>query len=186
MSQSNVNNTCEWNLKSGAMRALQAVALLCACAQYAAAEDNRAPEVPFQIEVPSTNKVHFHGYAEGFQIYTWNGTDWGAAVPDARLYDNDGNFVIKHSAGPTWESTSGSKVVGALPPAKVIVDDTAIPWLRLNAAIAEGPGILEGTTYIHRVNTVGGLPPRPAGAFVGEVATIPYTATYFFYRPSTK
>src|SRR5262245_18874522 len=58
--------------------------------------DNRAPEVPFDISVGTTNKVHFHGYAEGGQIYTWNGTSWGNAVPRATLFDDDGNVVIAH------------------------------------------------------------------------------------------
>src|SRR6185295_14367062 len=53
--------------------------------------DNRAPEVPdSSLEAPDFNKVHFHGYAIGFQIYTWNGVDWGRAVPDATLFDADG------------------------------------------------------------------------------------------------
>jgi hypothetical protein len=44
------------------------------------------------------------------QIYTWNGTSWGTAVPDATLFDDEGNVVAIHSAGPTWQSNSGSKV----------------------------------------------------------------------------
>ena len=39
-----------------------------------------------------------------------------------------------------------------------------------------------GTTFIHRVNTVGGKAPAQAGTFVGQVAAVPYTADYFFYR----
>jgi hypothetical protein len=57
--------------------------------------DNRAPEVPDDsLVAPEFNKVHFHGYAIGFQIYTWNGVDWGRAVPDATLFDAEGNVVI--------------------------------------------------------------------------------------------
>jgi hypothetical protein len=72
--------------------------------------------------------------------------------------------------------------VGKIPPAAVVMDTNAIPWLRLDAVNPEGPGILAGTTFIQRVNTTGGKAPSENGAFVGQVARIPYTADYFFYR----
>jgi hypothetical protein len=151
------------------------------------ASDNRAPAVPDEIKVDDGNRVHFHGYAEGVQIYTWNGVDWGNAVPRATLFDDDGNVVIAHFGtpnGPAWRSNSGSEVVGKLPPKKVIVDRTAIPWLLLpaNEPFTHGPGVLAGTSFIHRVNTVGGLAPFEPGAFVGQVVEVPYNADYFFYR----
>ena len=170
-----------------------AALLLCAAATMTAqaGADNRAPEVPQEISVGDTNKVHFHGFGVGFQIYTWNGTSWGGAVPDATLFDDDGNVVASHFGvfaangsfvGPAWQSNSGSKVVGKIPPAAVIMDRNAIPWLRLDAVNPEGPGIFAGTTFIQRVNTTGGKAPLTNGDFVGQVARIPYTADYFFYR----
>ena len=145
--------------------------------------DNRAPEVPAAISVGTTNKVHFHGFGVGFQVYTWNGTSWGSAVPDAILFNGQGGVVATHFAGPTWESNSGSRVVGALPPSGVVtVDTNAIPWLRLQALVTEGPGIFADTTFIQRVNTTGGKAPSAPGAFVGQVARVPYTADYFFFR----
>jgi Protein of unknown function (DUF3455) len=167
-----------------------AALLLCAAAALTVrADDNRAPEVPDEIKVDAGNKVHFHGYAEGVQIYTWNGNDWGNAVPRATLFDDDGNIVATHFGtpnGPAWKSNSGSEVVGQLPPKKATVDETAIPWLLLaaNPALTHGPGILANTSFIHRVNTVGGVAPLVAGTFVGQVAEVPYTADYFFYRQS--
>jgi len=167
-----------------------AAVLLCAATAVSAlAADNRAPGVPPQIVVDEGNKVHFHGYAIGFQIYTWNGTSWGSAVPDAVLFDNDGNVVATHFGspeGPRWISNSGSEVVGALPPTLVTVDRTAIPWLRLAAVkeLTHGPGIFANTTFIQRVNTVGGKEPSVAGTVIGQVASIPYSADYFFYRRS--
>ena len=180
-----------------AVTSLTSVAvLLCATAALAAKadKDNRAPDVPDQIAVSSiTNKVSFHGFGVGFQVYTWNGTSWGSAVPDATLFDEDGNVVATHFGvfdgthfvGPAWQSNSGSEVVGALPPAAVIVDTNAIPWLRLQALTTEGPGVFADTTFIQRVNTTGGKAPFTDGAFVGQVARVPYTADYFFYRHST-
>src|SRR5216117_29319 len=150
----------------------------------AAGNDNRAPEVPDDIAAPAGNKVHFHGFGRGVQIYTWNGTSWGAAVPEAILFHAEGIVAI-HFGGPTWQSNSGSQVVGALPPKAVSVDPNAIPWLRLNAKSTEGPGIFAATTYIQRVNTTGGKAPSADGVFVGQVARVPYTADYFFYRHTT-
>jgi hypothetical protein len=151
-----------------------------------AATDNRAPEVPKEITVPACNKVHYHGFGVGFQIYTWNGTSWGTAVPEATLYDEDRNIVAHHFGGPTWQSNSGSRVVGALPPVAVTVDPDAIPWLRLKALTKVGPGVFAETTYIQRVNTTGGKAPSENGTVVGQIARIPYTADYFFYRQATK
>ena len=67
------------------LSALALLATLTTSALTARAEDNRAPQVPDEIAVPVGNKVHFHGFAVGFQIYTWNGVSWGAAVPEATL-----------------------------------------------------------------------------------------------------
>jgi hypothetical protein len=149
-----------------------------------AGTDNRAPEVPFQIAVEAGNKVQFHGFGVGFQVYTWNGTDWGRAVPDATLFVGNAP-LISHFAGPTWESPSGSRVQGAVVNA-VIVDTNAIPWLLLSAVPdkTQGPGIFADTTFIQRVNTTGGKAPFENGTFVGQVAEVPYTADYFFYRQS--
>ncbi len=161
---------------------LAGLALVAATATPALADDTRAPEVPAQIAVGDGFQVHFHGFGVGVQIYTWNGTSWGTAVPAATLFDDEGNVVAIHFAGPTWESNSGSKVVGALPPVAVTVDTNAIPWLKLQALTAEGPGIFADTKFIQRVDTTGGKAPSADGDFVGQVARVPYTADYYFYR----
>lgn len=146
------------------------------------ANDNRAPAVPMDIAVPEGQKVLFHAYAEGVQIYTWDGESWGASVPEAMLYDSDGNIVGIHYGGPSWESASGSKVMAALAAPRVTVDPDAIPWLLLKTTHIEGAGILTGTSYIHRVNTTGGKAPAAQGTTIGETARVPYTADYYFYR----
>jgi hypothetical protein len=124
----------------------------------------------------------FHAYAKGVQIYRWNGTAWALIAPDASLYaDADYQSEVgTHYAGPTWESVSGSKVVAA------VIDrcpsPDAIPWLKLGAASASGPGVFARVAFIQRVNTVGGTAPAVNGGVVGEEARVPYTAEYFFYR----
>lgn len=149
--------------------------------------ENREPDLSDfpKLEVPEGNKVSFHTYAVGVQIYTWSGTAWVFQAPEALLYSTDHHCGVVgiHYAGPTWESNSGSYVVGALLE-RATVDPTAIPWLKLAAVDSDGPGIFDGTTFIQRVNTVGGVAPAQAGHSVGEQAQVPYTAEYYFYRKS--
>jgi hypothetical protein len=49
--------------------------------------DNRAPDLgEFQkLKVEAGNKVAFHAYAEGVQIYRWSGTSWVFVGPEAVL-----------------------------------------------------------------------------------------------------
>src|SRR5687767_6751265 len=101
-----------------------------------AGDDSRAPELPVtlcdSVQVPPGNKVAFHVYALGVQVYKWNGTSWDFVAPVATL-SADANYsgeVGIHYAGPTWESNSGSKVV-ARRLAGCTPDSTAIPWLLL-------------------------------------------------------
>ena len=136
------------------------------------------------LRVPAGNRVSFVAYAEGVQIYRWDGTSWAFVAPEAVLYsgdEEDDEVVGIHYAGPTWESNSGSKVVGAVLE-RCTPDPDAIPWLLLRAVSTEGPGIFRRVTYIQRLYTVGGLAPADPGGRVGEEARVPYTAWYFFYR----
>jgi hypothetical protein len=135
------------------------------------------------LEVPEGHRAFYSVFAEGVQIYRWNGTSWTFVAPDAVLFSNinsDGAVGI-HYAGPTWESVSGSKVVGRVVE-RCTPDATAIPWLLLEAVHTQGPGIFGRVTYIHRTNTVGGLAPAQPGTVVGQVARVPYTTDYVFYR----
>jgi hypothetical protein len=145
--------------------------------------DNRAPDLGScgDLQVEAGHKVAFVAYAEGAQIYRWNGTSWTFTAPDAVLYDHDGNVVGSHYAGPTWESNSGSKVVASVLE-RCTPDPDAIPWLLLGTVSNEGPGLFHRVTFIQRVYTEGGLAPAGAGDFVGEEARVPYTAWYVFYR----
>jgi hypothetical protein len=173
------------SIRSSVFRSVFAALFSIAASAWVQAADNRAPEVPTDIQVPEGHKVLFHGYAEGVQIYTWNGASWGSSIPEAVLVDQDGELVAIHYGGPTWESNSGGLVMGTVVRPRVTVDPDAIPWLLLAPTQIEGAGIFSGTTYIQRVNTVGGKAPAAAGAFVGEVARVPYAADYYFYRSAT-
>ncbi len=55
-----------------------------------ASEDNRAPGLPSplcdRLQVSAGDRVSFHVYALGVQIYRWNGTRWVFVAPSARLF----------------------------------------------------------------------------------------------------
>src|SRR5258707_3093385 len=81
------------------------------------AQDNREPDVSTNcasLDAGKTNKVAMVAFAVGVQIYRWNGSAWVFVAPEAVLYANEDydGVVAIHYAGQTWESTSGSKVVG--------------------------------------------------------------------------
>ena len=135
------------------------------------------------LQVPAGSVLISSLYAEGVQIYRWNGTSWGFVAPSALLFPNANaeGVIGTHYAGPTWESVSGSKVVGAVLK-RCTPNPTAIQWLLLGAVSSQGPGIFAGVTHIQRLNTAGGLAPATPGTFVGEEARVPYTTDYFFYR----
>ena len=144
------------------------------------------PAVPYQIQVGAGNKVFLIGHALGVQIYTCNGSLWSSAVPRADLFADNGQLIIHHFAGPSWQAKDGSTVVGTVVD-KVMVDETAIPWVLLSTSPAPGskPGRLDQTTFIQRIHTTGGLTPPAADcntATAGTVAEVPYTADYVFWK----
>jgi FtsP/CotA-like multicopper oxidase with cupredoxin domain len=138
------------------------------------------------IQPPAGNKPFLVGHALGVQIYTCNGSVWSSAVPRANLFADNGQLIITHFAGPSWQAKDGSTVVGTVVnTAKV--DQTAIPWVLLSTAPAPDskPGRLDQTTFIQRVNTAGGITPpvSDCNATTADTqAEIPYTADYYFWK----
>src|SRR5881394_808215 len=135
-------------LRSRLQLTVPALAVLLCSAATLRADDNRAPDVGsnYVLNPPSDNKVHFHAYASGWQIYvcTEGGTpevptfSWVFNRPLAALYDSQGNQVGMHFltnvvdlnyTGPAWQTFSGSYVVGKRV-AGVSMTNT-IPWLLL-------------------------------------------------------
>lgn len=140
------------------------------------------------LAVPNGNEVVFHVYAVGVQIYTWNGSAWVFVAPAAVLYADPGHnalvgmHFLTPGQGPTWETKSGSLVIGARQ-AACTPDPASIPWLKLRAVSSQGPGVLDGVTFIQRVDTLGGIAPTDPGTTVGQEADVPYMAEYYFYQP---
>lgn len=85
-----------------------------------AALGNDAREVDLgpceNLRVPAGSKLAFRVYAEGVQVYHWNGTSWSFDGPVAALSaDANGRSTVgTHYAGPTWESASGGKLFGTV------------------------------------------------------------------------
>jgi hypothetical protein len=173
----------------GAMLAALAVLpLLLTLAAPAAAAPFDDPQPPDlgdcqTLQVLAGNKLSLHVFGVGVQIYRWNGTAWAFVAPQAILFADteEGDIVGIHFGGPTWEGVDGSEVVGTVMQS-CTPDPSAIPWLLLSGASTLGTGIFDGVTCLQRLNTVGGKAPAVPGAFRGQVARVPYTADYFFYR----
>ena len=145
--------------------------------------------VPEKLEVPDTQKLSLEVKATGVQIYACNSSktnparfEWVFKAPEADLFDSAGKKIGSHYAGPTWESTDGSKVVGELKAKDDGPDPAAIPWLLLSAKSTSGTGVFARTLSIQRLRTVGGKAPADGcdQAHAGQEARIPYKATYAF------
>jgi len=174
------------------LRALLATAIAGLAVFSAAASARPAdPVVPEKIRVEDGHKPYLLAHAVGVQIYrcaaTPDGPKWRLLAPRADLYGDNGQLVATHSAGPTWQARDGSYVKAQRVDGET-VDRTAIQWLLLKAttkaAGADGDR-LAGTTFIQRINTVGGLEPAAADCDAGAVGSqqeVPYTADYRFWK----
>ena len=124
-------------------------------------------------------------HAEGAQVYECKTSADGALAwvfrePIATLF-SDGKTVGRHYAGPNWEYTDGSAVVGQVlgtAPGQVAMD---IPWLKLGVTSRRGSGVLGPATTVQRINTMGG---KLNGACYkpGTYESVPYSADYVFLR----
>jgi Protein of unknown function (DUF3455) len=148
--------------------------------------------VPAALAVPAGQSLATAASAKGVQIYECRkdkGLDaWVFTGPEATLFDTRGREIGSHglaasAAGPFWQATDGSRIVGAVKGRAEAPQDGAIAWLLLSTT-AEGPqGTFSTVKSVQRVNTVGGLPPKEgcAPGTYGQRTRVPYTATYRFF-----
>ena len=108
---------------------------------------------------------------------------WVFVAPEAELIDARGVVTGRHYAGPHWESSDGSKILGSVKARADAPRADAIPWLLLSARSVGGPGRFANVTAVQRIHTAGGLAPsRPCdGAAIGATERVPYTADYLLY-----
>lgn len=149
------------------------------------------PEAPAALKPPAGQQLFLEALASGVQIYECASKanapgvyEWVFRAPEALLTDRAGRMLGKHYAGPTWEALDGSLVVGSVTARDNGWTATAIPWLLLSATSSRGDGMFKGTASIQRLQTVAGIAPTTAcgAANAKEIARVPYTATYYFYR----
>jgi len=164
-------------------------AILSGCASSPAV---RPPDAPETLRPPPEQVMALEVSATGAQVYECSpGKDqperfeWAFKAPEAELFDRTGRKVGKHFAGPTWESTDGSAVVGEVKARDAGPDPDAIPWLLLTAKSTSGSGVFSRIRSIQRLHTVGGkAPSKPCGRDnAQEIARVPYKAVYYFYGP---
>jgi Protein of unknown function (DUF3455) len=157
-----------------------------------AASAYSGPAVPEGLKAPADQTVSLVAHATGVQIYECGVSktdpakfEWTFKAPEADLFDSAGKKIGKHYAGPSWESSDASKVVGEVTAKNDAPDASAIPWLLLKAKSTSGSGVFGKTQSIQRVNTVGGTAPAQGCGDdqLGKEARIPYKATYYFYAP---
>jgi Protein of unknown function (DUF3455) len=134
-----------------------------------------------------------------------NGVAFTLFTPQATLFNDQLKQVTTHFFSPnpfengviraTWQhsrdtSTVWGRVVGSSTDPRFVTPG-AIAWLLVNvkdvgtSAGPTGGDKLTKTTFIQRLNTVGGLAPSSgcsSQADIGRQAFVPYKADYFFYR----
>jgi len=164
-------------------------AVLPALAPGATASSIVVPEVPAALRVPAGQVVYLEALASGVQIYECSQKsdstyEWAFKAPEASLSTRSGQPIGKHYAGPTWESTDGSKVVAEINAKDPGPSPSAIPWLLLTAKTNSGSGVFSAAKIIQRVATTGGVAPKEScgAANLHQVTRVPYTATYYFHR----
>ena len=168
-------------------------------------DDVTPPPVPSTLQVPAGNEAFLKGFAVGTQNYiclpSGSGFAWTFFGPQATLFDDDDKQVITHflsanpdengTPRPTWQHSKDTSTVWAMVApfsTPVFVTPGAIPWLLLQV-VGDQDGPTDGyklttTTFIHRLNTSGGVAPSTGCTLstdVGKKALVPYTADYFFY-----
>jgi len=149
--------------------------------------------IPDSLQPPTGNKFFLQTYARGMQIYQGQRNPanpsgelvWVNIAPLATLYTNP-NFtdpIINHFAGPSWQFIKGQfkdeKVVAKKLKGST-QDRTAIQWLLLQAvdslSTPHNP-----VSFVQRICTQGGLASSTPPTYVGQLDSIPYTASYLFY-----
>ena len=161
-------------------------ALLTACSTTTAVS---VPDVPAALRAPAGQAVYLEALATGVQIYECGqksdgSYEWIFKAPEASLATRAGQPLGRHYAGPTWEATDGSSVVGEVKAKDPGPVAAAIPWLLLAAKSNSGTGVLGDARSIQRVATSGGIVPKErcdAGT-LHKVARVPYAASYYFYH----
>jgi hypothetical protein len=166
------------------------------------------PPVPASLEVPVPNEAFLLGRGVGTQNYVCQAgaslgrVAWTLFTPEATLFSDQRAQLTTHFFSPnpaeggtvvraTWQDSQDTSIVWARAIASVADPNAtgAIPWVLLQTAGTQvgptGGNTLSRTTFIQRVNTVGGSAPATGcdtPQDIGRKAFVPYTADYVFYK----
>ena len=194
-------------LLTGSTMALMVSALSVTTPAARAADQIVPLSVPDALQVPAGNTATMTATATGTQNYIClvaaGGFAWTFLGPQATLFDAGGIQIATHFLSPnpnqggtaraTWQDSSDTSAVWAAAIATYAgadyVNPDSIPWLLLKVVGSQagptGGQTISNTTYIQRVNTVGGVAPATGcnqALDIGKKALVPYTTDYVFYR----
>ena len=168
---------------------IAALAALAGCAGPSKMVDNGS--LPEAVRVPAGNKQVMYTVTTGGEITyecrekkdAAGSYEWAFAGPVANLTDLSGKVVGKYYAGPTWESTDGSKVTAKQVAVSPNGSDN-IPLQLVKANPSVGEGAMKDISYIQRLNTRAGVAPKdPCGAGEkGQRKQVAYAADYVLYK----
>lgn len=141
--------------------------------------------IPASVAAPGTSAV-MTAHGVGAQIYecvtdTAGKRTWQFREPIATLL-SDGHTVGRHFAGPSWELSDGSLIVGKVVGHAPGATANDIPWLKLEPANGPGSGRFASVTIIQRLNTKGGALTGGCDNAGGLIA-VPYASDYMFLKP---
>ena len=146
-------------------------------------------QVPAALQTAADEQLVVRAHAKGDQIYSCKvdgaQAGWTLKAPEAQLFDKDGKAFGKHFAGPSWEASDGSGVVGKAAANVASPDAESIPWLLVKVVSHAGDGVLARVTSIQRINTKGGKAPASGcdAVHAGQEVRVPYSADYLFFAP---
>jgi hypothetical protein len=146
-------------------------------------------EVPAALQTAAGEQLVVRVHAKGDQIYSCkvDGAQalWTLKAPEAQLFDKDGKAFGKHFAGPSWEASDGSRVVGKAAANVASPDADSIPWLLVKVVSRAGEGVLARVASIQRINTKGGKAPASGcdAGHGGQEVRVAYSADYLFFAP---
>lgn len=147
-------------------------------------------QAPAALQQPPANQhAVLTVQGRGSQVYACQPIgglfQWVFQAPVARLFDANGVEVGTHADGPTWTLQDSSSIQGALHSKSNAPAPADIPWLLLKGVNPQRTGVLTTVEFIARTNTQGGIAPATGcdATHQGDLARVPYTATYTFFAP---
>jgi outer membrane protein assembly factor BamB len=93
---------------------------------------------------------------------------------------------VQLSAGLIWTASDGSGIVGQIDKTTPSPASINAPWVLYRVVGGEGRGIMTDQTYVQCVYTHAGGTPAAPPKKLGETASVPYYAQYWFWTSSGK